>query len=41
MGIVILDYRMPYDIMIYNTYRYVDEMDDIPEIDFSFIGDIL
>lgn len=36
-----LDYRMPYDIMIYNTYRYIDEMDDIPEIDFSFIGDIL
>lgn len=36
-----LDYRMPYDIMIYNTYRYIDEMDDIPEIDYSFIGDIL
>ena len=36
-----LDYRMPYDIMIYNTYRYIDEMDDIPEIDFSFAGDIL
>lgn len=36
-----LDYRMPYDIMIYNTYMYIDEMDDIPEIDFSFIGDIL
>ena len=27
--------------MIYNTYRYIDEIDDIPEIDFSFIGDIL
>ncbi len=36
-----LDYRMPYDIMIYNTYRYIDEIDDIPEIDFSFAGDIL
>ena len=36
-----LDYRMPYDIMIYNTYWYIDEMDDIPEIDFSFIGNIL
>ena len=36
-----LDYRMPYDIMIYNTYRYIDEIDDIPEIDFSFVGDIL
>lgn len=36
-----LDYRMPYDIMIYNNYRYIDEIDDIPEIDFSFVGDIL
>lgn len=36
-----LDYRMPYDIMIYNTYRYIDEIDDIPEVDFSFVGDIL
>ena len=36
-----LDYRMPYDIMIYNTYWYIDEVDDIPEIDFSFIGNIL
>ena len=36
-----LDYRMPYDIMIYNTYSYIDEIDDIPQIDFSFIGDIL
>ncbi|MDE7224399.1 MAG: ABC transporter permease, partial [Acetatifactor sp.] len=41
IGAGYLDYRMPYDIMIYNTYRYIDEMDDIPEIDFSFIGDIL
>lgn len=36
-----LDYRMPYDIMIYNTYSYIDEIDDIPQIDFSFIGNIL
>lgn len=36
-----LDYRMPYDIMIYNNYRYIDEIDDIPKIDFSFVGDIL
>ena len=36
-----LDYRMPYDIMIYNNYRYIDEIDDIPELDFSFVGDIL
>ncbi len=36
-----LDYRMPYDIMIGNTYRYIDEMNDIPEIDFSFVEDIL
>ncbi|MDE5698612.1 MAG: ABC transporter permease [Lachnospiraceae bacterium] len=36
-----LDYRMPYDIMIYNTYRYIDQIDDIPEVDFSFVGDIL
>ncbi|MCM1124866.1 MAG: ABC transporter permease [Lachnospiraceae bacterium] len=36
-----LDYRMPYDIMVYNTYRYIDEIDDIPSIDFSFIKNIL
>ncbi len=36
-----LEYRMPYDVMIYNTYRYIDEMDDIPEIDFSFAEDIM
>ena len=36
-----LDYRMPYDIMICNTYWYIDEMDDIPQINFSFVGDIL
>lgn len=36
-----LDYRMPYDVMIYNTYMYIDKMEDIPEIDFSFAGDIL
>ncbi len=41
IGAGYLDYRMPYDIMIYNTYMYIDEMEDIPEIDFSFIGDIL
>ena len=36
-----LDYRMPYDVMIYNTYMYIDEMDDIPKIDFSFVDEIL
>ena len=36
-----LDYRMPYDVMIYNTYMYIDEIDDIPRIDFSFVGEIL
>ncbi|MDE5891652.1 MAG: ABC transporter permease [Acetatifactor sp.] len=36
-----LDYRMPYDVMLYNTYRYIDEIDDIPQIDFSFVEDIL
>ena len=36
-----LDYRMPYDVMIYNTYMYIDEMDDIPQIDFSFVREIL
>ena len=36
-----LDYRMPYDVMIYNTYMYIDEIDDIPQIDFSFVGEIL
>ena len=36
-----LEYRMPYDVMIYNTYMYIDEIDDIPQIDFSFAGEIL
>lgn len=36
-----LEYRMPYHVMIYNTYRYIDEMEDIPQIDFSFVGEIL
>jgi len=36
-----LDYRMPYDVMIYNTYMYIDEIDDIPQIDFSFVNEIL
>lgn len=36
-----LDYRMPYDVMIYNTYMYIDKIEDIPEIDFSFVDDIL
>lgn len=36
-----LEYRMPYDVMIYNTYMYIDKMEDIPEIDFSFVDDIL
>ncbi len=36
-----LDYRMPYDVMIYNTYMYIDEIDDIPQIDFSFVREIL
>ena len=36
-----LDYRMPYDVMIYNTYMYIDEVDDIPQIDFSFVNEIL
>ena len=36
-----LDYRMPYDVMIYNTYRYIDRLEDIPKIDYSFVGNIL
>ncbi len=36
-----LDYRMPYDVMVNNTYRYIDEIEDIPQIDFSFVGEIL
>ncbi len=36
-----LDYRMPYDVMIYNTYMYIDKIDDIPQIDFSFVSEIL
>ena len=36
-----LDYRMPYDLMINNTYRYIDKPEDIPQIDYSFVKDIL
>lgn len=36
-----LKYRMPYDIMINNSYHYIDEMSDIPHIDFGFVRDIL
>lgn len=36
-----LDYRMPYDVMIYNTYRYIDRLEDIPKIDYSFVRNIL
>lgn len=36
-----LEYRMPYDLMIYNQYRYIDEIDDIPKIDYTFVDDIL
>lgn len=36
-----LDYRMPYDLMINNSYRYIDLQEDIPYIDYSFVRDIL
>lgn len=36
-----LDYRMPYDIMIYNTYAYIDKLEDIPQIDFAFVEEKL
>lgn len=36
-----LKYRMPYEIMINNTYRYIDKLEDIPEIDYTFVKDIL
>lgn len=36
-----LDYRVPYDIIINNQYNYIDKIEDIPEIDYSFIDDIL
>lgn len=35
-----LEYRMPYDVMINNTYRYIDKPEDIPQIDYSFVKDI-
>ena len=35
-----LEYRMPYQIMINNTYRYIDKLEDIPEIDYSFVKNI-
>lgn len=36
-----LSYRMPYSIMIDNNYQYIDEMEDIPQIDYSFADEIL
>lgn len=36
-----LEYRMPYDLMINNSYRYIDEKTDIPRIDYHFVNDIL
>ncbi|MEW9094306.1 MAG: ABC transporter permease [Clostridiaceae bacterium] len=36
-----LDYRVPYDIIINNQYNYIDKIEDIPEIDYSFMDDIL
>ena len=36
-----LDYRMPYDLMINNTYRYIDRLEDIPQIDYSFVKEIV
>lgn len=36
-----LEYRMPYDLMINNSYRYIDKQEDIPYIDYSFVSDIL
>lgn len=36
-----LHYRMPYDLMIHNTYRYIDQVEDIPHIDYSFVENIL
>lgn len=35
-----LDYRMPYDVMVNNTYRYIDKTEDIPQIDYSFVKEI-
>lgn len=32
-----LDYRMPYDLMINNSYRYIDLQEDIPYIDARVI----
>ena len=36
-----LKFRMPYDLMINNSYRYIDKKSDIPHIDFSFVNRIL
>ncbi len=36
-----LDYRIPYDLMINNSYRYIDKLRDIPKIEYSFINNIL
>lgn len=31
---------MPYDVMVNNTYRYIDKLEDIPQIDYSFVKEI-
>ena len=36
-----LSYRMPYSIMIDNNYQYIDEIEDIPQIDYGFADEIL
>lgn len=36
-----LQYRMTYDLMIHNTYRYIDKVEDIPHIDYDFVETIL
>lgn len=36
-----LEYRMPYTLMINNNYQYIDKIEDIPQIDYIFVENIL
>lgn len=36
-----LEYRIPYDVIIFNNYRFIDKVEDIPQINYSFVDEIL
>ncbi|MEG2090863.1 hypothetical protein, partial [Niameybacter sp.] len=36
-----LEYRIPYDVIIFNNYRFIDRVEDIPQINYSFVDEII